>query len=313
MVLTRVFLGGSLPEITATHWSDSRYPDGFTATSVFFAVNTTLSIIGGVLGLAGIALRRNPLLILVLLLVGGMTAWTSAALVITCAVPTAIAGDPTLADNGPWIIASVLMPLVALAPLWLSGIFQEYSRRSHAKRRQRIAKAQGTAPAAKQAAPASLASGEFDETAAAPWWLWLLGVFVFGMGLFTLAGIDDTAGGENWVALVISLVMILVVAPVVLGIARIRVTIKNGKLRVSSAIFGFPLRTIDASEIASVSSEEILPMEWGGWGWRFFPGGSAVVMKRSQGLAIELKDKRRFAVTIPNSAQAAAQLNSLIK
>ncbi len=313
MVLTRVILGGSLPEITATHWSDSRYPDGFTATSVFFAVNTTLSIIGGVLGLAGIALRRNPLLILVLLLVGGMTAWTSAALVITCAVPTAIAGDPTRADNGPWIIASVLMPLVALAPLWLSGIFQEYSRRSQAKRRQRIAKAQGTAPAAMQATPAPLASGDFDETAAAPWWLWLLGVFVFGLGLFTLAGIDYKAGGENWVALVISLVMILVVTPVVLGIARIRVTIKNGKLRVSSAIFGFPLRTIDASEIASVSSEEILPMEWGGWGWRFFPGGSAVVMKRSQGLAIELKDKRRFAVTIPDSAQAAAQLNSLIK
>jgi len=87
----------------------------------------------------------------------------------------------------------------------------------------------------------------------------------------------------------------------------------NGKLKVSSAIFGFPLRTINASEIASASSEEILPMEWGGWGWRFFPGGSAVVMKRSEGLAIELKDKRHFAVTIPNSAQAAAQLNSLIK
>lgn len=313
VVLTRAILSSSLPEITATHWSSGRYPDGFTATSVFFAVNMTLAIVGGVVGILGLAFKRHPLLVLLLLFIGGMTAWTSAALVVTCAVPTAIAGDPTQADNGPWVIPSIIMTLIALAPLWISGVFQQYSRRSQEKRSERIAKAQGL-PASAQPMPApAAAAGDFDETATAPWWLWAVGVVVLGMGIFNLSMSDFNAGGENWATITIGIFMIVVLTPIVLGLARIRVTVKNEKLRVSSAIFGFPLRTINASEIEAASSEEIQPMEWGGWGWRFFPGGSAVVMKRSEGIAVELKDKRRFAVTVPNSAQGAAQLNALIK
>lgn len=313
VVLTRAILGSSLPDITATHWSSGRYPDGYTSTPVFMAVNMTLAIAGGILGILGIAVKKHPLLVLVLLSVGGMTAWLSAALVVTCAVPTAIAGDPTKAEIGPWAIVSIIMTLIALAPIWISGVFQQYSRRSQEKRRERIAKAQGLPMPAQTMPTTTVDAPDFDETATAPWWMWALGAFVFGMGIFNFAITDFEAGGENWATIIIGIFMIVVVTPLVLGLARIRVSVKDERLRVSSAIFGFPLRTIKTSEIEAVTSEEIQPMEWGGWGWRFFPGGSAVVLKRSEGIAVDLKDKRRFAVTVPNSAQAAAQLNALIK
>ncbi|NAZ16645.1 DUF3093 family protein [Glutamicibacter soli] len=313
VVLTRMVLGDSLPAITATHWSEGKYPDGFTATNVFFAANGTMAIAGGAAGLIGLALRSKPLLLLILLFAGSLTAWMAASLVITCAVPTAIAGDPTLAENGPWIFASVVMTLISIAPLWLCGVFQEYSRRSRDKRRERIEQATGRRQPAQQAATAPASTQDFEQTATGPWWIWLLGFFALGMGIFSLSMADFNLGAENWVTVISSLAIILVVTPLVLGLAKIRVTVKDDKLRVSSAIFGFSLRTIKVEDIESVSSEEILPMEWGGWGWRIFPGGSAVVLKRSQGLAVELKDKKRFAVTIGDSQQAAARLHTLMK
>jgi hypothetical protein len=59
-----------------------------------------------------------------------------------------------------------------------------------------------------------------------------------------------------------------------------------------------------------VTSEKINPMMWGGWGWRIIPGGSAIGMKEHEGLVFDLKNKKRFAVTIPDSLQAADVLNA---
>ncbi|MFJ2621575.1 hypothetical protein [Glutamicibacter sp. NPDC087344] len=313
IVATQRILGPNLPSITATHWSDSSYPDGFTDSSVLFTASITFAVIGGLVGWGALFLTRKPLALLGLLFVGSLTAWTTAGVYVSSSVPTALAGDPTQAVSGPWIVASILATVISFVPLWLCGVFQQYQQNRQNRRREygaqnlnKPVKPQAEVPGAAATVPID----GFNVTMNAPWWLWFLGIFTAGLGVFML--VMSAGEGGDVVSQIMGIAVIVLLTPLVLGIARIRVTISNGKLRVASAVLGFPLRTIEVSQMQSVISEEIQPMEWGGWGWRFFPGGSAVVMRRHEGLAVELKDKRRFAVTIPDSARAAAQLNALM-
>lgn len=304
-------LGERLPAITATHWSGGGLPDGFTSTSVFFAACLSLTVLGGLIGWAGFAWQRKPMALMGLLFAGGLAAWTGAGLFASCAVPTAAAGDPTQAVSGPWIFASIAASLIGLLPAWISGAFQQANRVSEARRRERIAAAQGRA-----AAPAPVRSGgpvlpgtSFERTMSGPWWLWAVGLLMLAIGIWTLVW-DAADPSELLVARIWSAISILIVTPLLLGLARIRVRIDERGLRVSSAIFGFRLRRIAFDQIEGAVAETIEPMQWGGWGWRFFPGGSAVVMRRAEGIAVQLRDGRRFAVTIPDAEQAASELQA---
>ncbi|WP_404286361.1 hypothetical protein [Glutamicibacter arilaitensis] len=307
---TRMLLGDSLPAITATHWSGSSYPDGFTDTRVFVAACASLAIGGGLLGFLSLALANKPVLHLALLFLGPMAAWTGAGLFVTCAVPTAIAGDPTQAVTGWLTFVGVLASLVGLLPVWIAGVYQQYAREHQEKRRRRIAQAQGRKVDEPAQVVAQKAAEEFNQKASAPWWFWLLGLFPLVLGILMLTVIKGEDSSETLILLVTGPVFILLLTPLVLGLCLVRVRIHGDKIRVSSAIFGFPLRNLTVGQIKEVQSEEISPMLWGGWGWRFFPGGSAVVLRKSEGLAFDLHNGKRFAVTVPESQRAAAILQA---
>ena len=309
---TRLLLGTSLPAITATHWSGSAYPDGFTDTRVFVTVCISLALGGAVLGFISFSLSHKPVLHSLLLFAGGLAAWTSAGLFVSCAVPSALAGDPTQALlSGGFTVLSIVASLVGLLPVWIAGVYQQHAKQSQAKRRQRVAQAQGTdasVPAANAAAGS--AAQDFNQTASASWWFWLLGLFPLVMGILMLTVLKGDDESETLIMLISGPLFVLVLTPLILGLCKVRVRITEDQVRISSALFAFPLRTISVKQIKEVRSEEILPMEWGGWGWRFFPGGSAVVLRRSEGLSFDLEGGKRFAVTIPDSQRAAAILHS---
>jgi hypothetical protein len=309
---TRLLLGTSLPAITATHWSGSAYPDGFTDTRVFVTVCISLALGGAVLGFISFSLSHKPVLHSLLLFAGGLAAWTSAGLFVSCAVPSALAGDPTQAVlSGGFTVLSIVASLVGLLPVWIAGVYQQHAKQSQAKRRQRVAQAQGTdasVPAANAAAGS--AAQDFNQTASASWWFWLLGLFPLVMGILMLTVLKGDDESETLIMLISGPLFVLVLTPLILGLCKIRVRITEDQVRISSALFAFPLRTISVKQIKEVRSEEILPMEWSGWGWRFFPGGSAVVLRRSEGLSFDLENGKRFAVTIPDSQRAAAILHS---
>lgn len=309
---TRLLLGTSLPAITATHWSGSAYPDGFTDTRVFVTVCISLAIGGAVLGFISFSLSHKPVLHSLLLFVGGLAAWTSAGLFVSCAVPSALAGDPTQALlNGGFTVLSIVASLVGLLPVWIAGVYQQHAKESQAKRRQRVAQAQGRDTSVPVANTATTSSAQgFNQTASASWWFWLLGLFPLAMGIVMLTVLKGDDESETLIMLISGPLFVLILTPLILGLCKIRVRITEDQVRVSSAIFAFPLRTISVNQIKEVRSEEILPMEWSGWGWRFFPGGSAVVLRRSEGLSFDLEDGKRFAVTIPDSQRAAAILHS---
>ncbi|TFH56504.1 DUF3093 family protein [Glutamicibacter arilaitensis] len=305
-------LSGKLPEMTATHWgSTSTYPDGFTRTAVFVPVCIGLSILGAAVGLVSLRLRNNLGLLVGLLFAGGVLSWTTAGVFVGSAVPTALAESAETAVIGGMMIVMIVCSLMGLVPLWISGIYQQYAKDFNAQRQARIDQAQGFSrqPVVQEEA---MVQQEFKQSMAAPWWMWLLclvvpGVLVVAVLLPMVTGESQDTGIASQI---ITGVLCLLVCVLMLSLVWIRVSIKKDRFRVSSAVLGFPMRTIDVADIESVTSEKIVPMMWGGWGWRIIPGGSAIVMKEHEGLVFELKNRKRFAVTIPESQQAAQLLNA---
>lgn len=308
---TRLILGTSLPSITATHWSGNLHPDGFTDTRVFVSVCVSLTVAGALLGFLAIGLAQKPALHSGLLFIAGLAAWTSAGVFVTCAVPSALAGDPTQAVNSAlFVILSIIASLLGLVPVWISGIFQQFTKESQDKRRQRVAQAQGNAAAVPAQKSTVSPLEQFNQTASASWWFWLLGFFPLVLGVLMLTVLKGDDQSESLILRITGPIFVLLLTPLVLGLCKIRVRIAEDRVRVSSAIFGFPLRSIAVNQIKDVRSEVVLPMAWGGWGWRFFPGGSAVVLRQGDGLTFELHNGKRFAVTISEAPRAVAILQA---
>ncbi len=92
------------------------------------------------------------------------------------------------------------------------------------------------------------------------------------------------------------------------GLARLRVTVDWRGLRVTSALFGVPFKRIKPSRIVSVESAELKASDWGGWGYRFGSDRSAIFLRAGEGLVVRLTSGCLFAVTMKDSATAAALL-----
>ncbi|WP_433830626.1 DUF1648 domain-containing protein [Actinoplanes sp. CA-015351] len=91
----------------------------------------------------------------------------------------------------------------------------------------------------------------------------------------------------------------------------LRVTVDRRGLRLTTAVGGFAFKRIALDEITGAEVAEINPIEWGGWGYRVKPGSSALVLRGGPGLVLQLRDGRRFAVTLDDPRTPAALINGL--
>ncbi|MFD0026136.1 DUF1648 domain-containing protein [Streptomyces sp. NPDC058382] len=165
------------------------------------------------------------------------------------------------------------------------------------------------APEESEAGPAgggdriALSEGEVAGWArsAGIWWLPAAAILVLGGGVLLLL----TTG---WAGAVPALVVGVVLA----SFARPYVTADRRGLRVSGVLpwprIGVPLERI---ETASSRDVNVLT-EYGGWGYRFRPGRSGVMIRSGEAIVVRLANGRDFAVTVDDSATAAALLNTLI-
>ncbi|MCW4464074.1 hypothetical protein OK351_00895 [Glutamicibacter sp. MNS18] len=303
VVLSWILLREDLPETLATHWSGSSLPDGFSSTQATLMTCLGISVAGAVLGLVAFGLRK-PGWQAGLLFTGGLAAWCAASSWLVSASTTATAGDPQQAVLGGWLAILILGSLLGIAPAWLSGSSRELNRTMDYQRKLRIAQAQGRPLPEPLPAPEAV----FRQAVNAPAWLWLMavGILLLMLVLFWIS-LPDMAE-EGIVALLIGPLVMLLTLPLVLGLCRLTVQVDGHGLRISSAILGFPLRRIALDEIKDVETEHINPGQWGGWGWRFFPGGSAIVFKAMDGLVVHTVSGKRFAVTMEGSEQVRDQL-----
>ncbi len=103
----------------------------------------------------------------------------------------------------------------------------------------------------------------------------------------------------------------LVVGVAGLVLSSLEVTVTPTALTVAFGPLRWPRRVIALADVVDASAIMVEPMEWGGWGYRWIPWAraSAAVIRRGPGIALQLADGRRFAVTV-DDAVAGAQAAS---
>ncbi len=124
-----------------------------------------------------------------------------------------------------------------------------------------------------------------------------------GLGTVIVAAGSGAAAWVGW---------FLVAAGVVVGVAgrltsTLEVRLGDHGLTVAFGRFAWPRRVIPLADVADASAIVVEPLEWGGWGYRWIPwaNASAAVLRRGPGIALTLRDGRRFAVTVDDAVAGA--------
>ncbi|MGW0904777.1 hypothetical protein [Streptomyces sp. NPDC002853] len=94
-----------------------------------------------------------------------------------------------------------------------------------------------------------------------------------------------------------------------LAFVHVAVTVDEDCLEVRCGHMGLPRRRILLSHVVRAEFAQVVcPRQWGGWGYRSRPElGTAVVVRRGEGLVLSLGDGRKFTVTV-DDAEAAVRI-----
>ncbi|MEU2509621.1 hypothetical protein ABZ621_33620 [Streptomyces sp. NPDC007863] len=91
-----------------------------------------------------------------------------------------------------------------------------------------------------------------------------------------------------------------------LAFVHVEVRVDERAMEVRCGHIGVPRRTIPLSEVVDADyAPRVNPRHWGGWGYRWRPDrGTAVVVRRGEGLVLRLADGRTFTVTVDGAEGA---------
>ncbi|WP_326658022.1 DUF1648 domain-containing protein [Streptomyces sp. NBC_00385] len=107
-------------------------------------------------------------------------------------------------------------------------------------------------------------------------------------------------------------VPVVLVGLLLLTFARPNVAVDRRGITVSGML-PWPRVQVPLDRIETAASRDIKPLtEYGGWGYRIRPGRTGIMIRSGEGIVARLSDGRDFAVTVDDSATAAALLNTLI-
>jgi hypothetical protein len=91
-----------------------------------------------------------------------------------------------------------------------------------------------------------------------------------------------------------------------LAFVHVRVTVDGAALEVRCGPAGVPRRRIPLGDVlAAEVVRGVTPRQWGGWGYRWRPGkGTAVVVRRGDGVRLRLKCGQTFTFTVDDAESA---------
>ncbi|MEU5434234.1 hypothetical protein AB0G73_12760 [Streptomyces sp. NPDC020719] len=94
-----------------------------------------------------------------------------------------------------------------------------------------------------------------------------------------------------------------------LAFVHVAVKVDDDSLEVRCGHIGLPRRRIPLGDVVGADFvPRVTPRQWGGWGYRWRPEkGTAVVVRRGEGVMLRLGDGRVFTVTV-DDAEAAVRV-----
>ena len=281
LVIARLAWSGELPPTVASHWSGTE-PDRFSDTTTYFWIAAAVCAAATAIACVVAARARTDaaLWLPATVLIG----WTVATAWIVSVAATIEAGSPEAATLGWWIV----VPLLGI--VWAIATFALLPRTPHSPEN-------GAAPTL----PVPLAPGERAAWTGYARGRWA-GVLALAMAV---AAVVSALVGALWLA-----VLFLVLTIAGGGFASVTVQIDRTGLTLSS--WNVRWRKIPLDSIAEARVADIRPAEWGGWGYRFTPRGTTVVIRAGEGIVVTRSGGRPFAVTVDGAAQGAALLNTLV-
>ncbi|MDF6040721.1 hypothetical protein LRD69_00760 [Streptomyces sp. JH14] len=121
----------------------------------------------------------------------------------------------------------------------------------------------------------------------------------------------ELAVSSNWTSGVVPLLM-AVIGCVAAGLlmlfgtvafVNVAVRVDGHALEVRCGHMGLPRRRILLAHVVGAEFvPQVTPRQWGGWGYRWRPEqGTAVVVRRGEGLVLQLGDGRTFTVTVDDA------------
>ncbi|MFE0191143.1 hypothetical protein [Streptomyces sp. NPDC058989] len=139
---------------------------------------------------------------------------------------------------------------------------------------------------------------------------WLLAA----VGAACLALGIELAVDSNWTSGLAPLVMSVVgcvaagllVLFGTLAFVHVAVRVDKDCLEVRCGHIGVPRRRIPLDTVVDADfAPQVTPRHWGGWGYRWRPEqGTAVVVRRGEGLVLKLGDGRTFTITVDDAEGA---------
>ncbi|MEV0946469.1 hypothetical protein [Rhodococcus sp. NPDC049939] len=281
VLVARLAWGPDLPETVARHWSADG-PDGFSDTGTFFAVVIAVCAIVTVVAVVSAVRGRGDAALW--LPTTALISWITAATWIAGVTATRQAGAPEAASLG-W---AIVIPLLGIP--WAVAVYAIAPKSTNVRRY----------------GPAPTLSVPLSEDERAVWTGYARGPWAAVLGLImVVAAVVAGLLGAPW------LVLLFVLVALASGVfASIGVQVDRTGLTLSS--WGVQWRRIPLDAISEAQVARIRPAEWGGFGYRVSPRGTAVIVHGGDGLVLTRQDGRQFAVTVDSPAIGAALLNSLI-
>ncbi|MFE3516161.1 hypothetical protein [Streptomyces sp. NPDC059166] len=138
---------------------------------------------------------------------------------------------------------------------------------------------------------------------------WLLAAA--GAGCLAL-GIELAVDSAWSAALIVSVIGCVAAGLLILfgtlAFVHVAVKVDGDALEVRCGHAGLPRRRILLTHVVGADfAPKVTPRQWGGWGYRWRPEkGTAVVVRRGEGLVLRLGDGRTFTVTV-DDAEAAVR------
>ncbi|MDJ0381215.1 hypothetical protein [Streptomyces sp. G-G2] len=148
------------------------------------------------------------------------------------------------------------------------------------------------------------------------WLMAAAGVACLALGI-------ELAVDSAWTAGIIPLVMSVVgclaagllILYGTLAFVHVAVTVDSQSLEVRCGHIGLPRRRISLAEVTEAEfAPRITPQQWGGWGYRWRPEkGTAVIVRRGEGLVLRLGDGKVFTVTVDDAENAVRVIRTHLR